>query len=72
MPAAFATRCARCPSWRPYCGAVFTTVRDAGGADYALRRAVDDGLIDGPRLFIAGKALCRKRAATAISVNAST
>jgi imidazolonepropionase-like amidohydrolase len=32
-------------------------VRDAGGADYALRRAVDDGLIDGPRLFIAGKAL---------------
>lgn len=35
----------------------FTTVRDVGGADYALARAVTEGLIDGPRLFVAGKAL---------------
>lgn len=35
----------------------FTTVRDAGGADYALACAVEQGVIAGPRLFIAGKAL---------------
>ncbi|ALM83080.1 amidohydrolase family protein [Bordetella sp. N] len=35
----------------------FTTVRDAGGADYALARAIEDGTIDGPRLFTSGKAL---------------
>lgn len=35
----------------------FTTVRDAGGADIGLARAIDEGLIDGPRLLVAGKAL---------------
>ena len=35
----------------------FTTVRDAGGADYDLAIAIDNGLIDGPRLFYAGRAL---------------
>lgn len=35
----------------------FTTVRDVGGADYGLVRAVEEGLIDGPRLVISGKAL---------------
>ena len=35
----------------------FTTVRDTGGADWGLKAAVDQGLIDGPRLFIAGKAI---------------
>lgn len=35
----------------------FTTVRDAGGADWALAEAVRTGLIPGPRLFCAGKAL---------------
>jgi imidazolonepropionase-like amidohydrolase len=35
----------------------FTTVRDAGGADYGLVRAIDEGLVEGPRLVIAGKAL---------------
>jgi imidazolonepropionase-like amidohydrolase len=34
-----------------------TTVRDAGGADIGLVRATEEGLIDGPRLLIAGKAL---------------
>ncbi len=35
----------------------FTTVRDAGGADAGLRTATEQGLIDGPRLLVAGKAL---------------
>jgi len=35
----------------------FTTVRDTGGADWGLKAAVDQGLIDGPRLFIAGRAI---------------
>jgi len=35
----------------------FTTVRDVGGADHGLVRAVEEGLIEGPRLVIAGKAL---------------
>ncbi|MYE59370.1 MAG: amidohydrolase family protein, partial [Alphaproteobacteria bacterium] len=35
----------------------FTTVRDAGGADLGLALAVERGLIEGPRIFFAGKAL---------------
>jgi imidazolonepropionase-like amidohydrolase len=35
----------------------FTTVRDAGGADYALAVAVETGMIPGPRLFVSGKSL---------------
>ncbi|MGV6825983.1 MAG: amidohydrolase family protein, partial [bacterium] len=35
----------------------FTTVRDAGGADYGLWRAIEEGVFQGPRLFYAGKAL---------------
>jgi len=35
----------------------FTTVRDAGGADWSLAQAVETGLIAGPRLFISGRAL---------------
>ena len=35
----------------------FTTVRDAGGADYGLAMAVKAGLIEGPRLFYSGRAL---------------
>lgn len=35
----------------------FTTVRDAGGANATLRSAIEDGVIEGPRLFIAGKSL---------------
>jgi len=40
----------------------FTTLRDLGteGADYAdvsLRQAIEDGLIDGPRLFVATRAI---------------
>jgi len=35
----------------------FTTVRDAGGADWALAQASETGLIEAPRIFPAGKAL---------------
>ena len=35
----------------------YTSVRDAGGADIGLVRAVEEGLIQGPRIFHAGKAL---------------
>ncbi len=35
----------------------FTTVRDAGGADYGLAQAVDEGLMPGPRLLFCGHAL---------------
>lgn len=35
----------------------FTTIRDAGGADYGLAHAVEKGLIAGPRIFFAGRAL---------------
>jgi imidazolonepropionase-like amidohydrolase len=37
------------------CG--FTTVRDIGGGDYSLWRALEDGLIRGPRFLYAGKIL---------------
>ena len=38
----------------------FTTVRDCGGADWALKAALEDGLdgtVVGPRLFVSGPAL---------------
>ena len=35
----------------------FTTVRDAAGADWGLAVAIEQGLIEGPRLFYAGRAL---------------
>ena len=35
----------------------FTTVRDTGGSDWGLRDAVAQGLLAGPRLFIAGRAI---------------
>ena len=37
------------------CG--FTTVRDIGGGNYSLYRALADGLIEGPRFLYAGKIL---------------
>jgi imidazolonepropionase-like amidohydrolase len=35
----------------------FTTVRDTGGADHGLVRAVESGLIRGPRVFHSGRVL---------------
>ncbi|HND56409.1 MAG TPA: amidohydrolase family protein, partial [Pirellulaceae bacterium] len=35
----------------------FTTVRDASGADYGLKLAVEEKLFHAPRLFISGKSL---------------
>ena len=35
----------------------FTTVRDAGGADYGHKAALEQGLFAGPRMFVSGKIL---------------
>jgi imidazolonepropionase-like amidohydrolase len=35
----------------------FTTVRDTGGTDWGVKTAIDQGLIVGPRLFIAGRSI---------------
>src|SRR5262245_60994539 len=35
----------------------FTTIRDAGGADFGLAMAVEQGLIKGPRILFSGRAL---------------
>lgn len=35
----------------------FTTIRDAAGADWGLAAAIEQGLIAGPRVFYAGRAL---------------
>jgi imidazolonepropionase-like amidohydrolase len=37
------------------CG--FTAVRDVGGGDAGIAKAVEDGLIDGPRVYFAGRVL---------------
>jgi imidazolonepropionase-like amidohydrolase len=34
----------------------FTTIRDVGGADYGLWLAIEEGWVDGPRLFYCGRA----------------
>jgi imidazolonepropionase-like amidohydrolase len=35
----------------------FTTLRDTGGADWGMKAAVEQGLFEGPRLYIAGQPL---------------
>ena len=35
----------------------FTTVRDAGGADYGFREAIEEGFYPGPRLLVSGNYL---------------
>lgn len=37
----------------------FTTVRDMGGATYALKEAIEDDIIPGPRLFICNETLSK-------------
>src|SRR5262249_56648017 len=32
----------------------FTTVRDMGGAAFVLKRAIDEGIVAGPRIFPSG------------------
>ncbi|MGD9865099.1 MAG: amidohydrolase family protein [Pseudodonghicola sp.] len=39
----------------------FTTVRDAGGADDGIRQALDERLIQGPRMFYSGAAISQTR-----------
>ena len=35
----------------------FTTVRDLGGPSFALKQAIDDGLVPGPRIYPSGAAI---------------
>lgn len=35
----------------------FTSIRDCGGAGYPMKEAIDEGVLPGPRLFVAGRAL---------------
>lgn len=35
----------------------FTSLRDAGGADWGIKAAIDEGTLRGPRLFIAGRSI---------------
>ena len=42
------------PSAEMYLMEGFTTVRDAGGTNAGLRRAIDSGLILGPRMYTSG------------------
>ncbi len=35
----------------------FTTIRDTGGASFALKRAIDEGIVDGPRIYPSGAAI---------------
>ncbi len=35
----------------------FTTLRDVGGADHGIKAAADAGIVEAPRLFVAGKAV---------------
>jgi imidazolonepropionase-like amidohydrolase len=35
----------------------FTTVRDVAGGDWGMKTAIDSGLVEGPRLFVSGRAL---------------
>ena len=35
----------------------FTTIRDTGGASFALKRAIDEGVVDGPRIYPSGAAI---------------
>jgi imidazolonepropionase-like amidohydrolase len=32
----------------------FTSIRDTGGASFALKRAIDEGVVDGPRIYASG------------------
>ena len=45
------------PAMRAMLDRGFTSVRDNGGADWGIREAVNSGVLDGPRLFIAGRVI---------------
>lgn len=42
----------------------FTTIRDAGGADFGLAQAVDEGHVLGPKLLFTG--VCNRHAASVL------
>ena len=48
-------------SARKYLQSGVTTIRDLGaidGIDFALKRAINEGLVMGPRMLVSGKCLC--------------
>jgi imidazolonepropionase-like amidohydrolase len=45
------------PAMRAMLDRGFTSVRDNGGADWGIREAVNSGILEGPRLFLAGRVL---------------
>lgn len=54
-PTYFAHHAARVLRFALSCG--FTSIRDTGGGDVGLAMALNEGLIEGPRLFYAGRVL---------------
>lgn len=50
----------------------FTTVRDVGGAPYALAEGIEQGLAEGPRLIVCGKALSKTGGHTDFRARADT
>lgn len=50
----------------------FTSMRGAGGPAFALKRAIDEGLIAGPRIFASGAVISQTSGAMATSVFAAT
>lgn len=49
----------------------FTSVRDCGGASYALKDAIEDGVFPGPRLFLSVHALSQTGGHADIRVSSS-
>ena len=39
----------------------FTTVRDLGGPAFALKQAIDEGLVPGPRIYPSGAMITHDR-----------
>lgn len=42
---------------RAMLGRGFTTVRDVAGGDWGMKVAIEQGLVEGPRMFVSGRAL---------------
>ncbi len=55
LPSELTARAGR--HWKGMLARGFTTVRDAGGADFGHKAALEKGLFVGPRVFVSGKIL---------------
>ena len=45
----------------------FTTVRDMGGPAFGLKRAIDEGIVAGPRIYPSGAMISHDRRARRLS-----